>query len=666
MRSLVRGATGRTLSPGLLVQLKRNKPITSAAATTVSMVKQLPGPAEVTSFIQGLNQQYEKVHKSFEDNFWSTKMGLKDASSDALAKTKDAYEGFLGSPDNLKAVRQQLQRADLSADQRKVLAIMERTFKTYITEDQTAIELKEKLNQLEAKLAENRNKMNLGYTDPVSGEYKRASSVQLRTQLKANDNEAVRKAAYEGMRSIGPYVSAEFAEIVKVRNKLAKLLGFQDFYDYKVTAAEGFGKDRLFEIMDGLEQRTRDILHQTRKNLATAKGEAALEPYNISYATAGDTTKATDPYFPFEDAVDVWGRTFAALGINYQGSIMNLDLCDRQGKYSNGFCHWPQPAWRHSDGDWVPAQANFTSLATPNEVGSGFTALVTLLHEGGHAAHFANIDQYSPFFSQERAPTSVAYAENQSMFLDSLAHDAAWLGRYARSREGEPIPWNVIEQMKTNEQTEAVLQLRAMLAVPYFEKALYELPEDKVTPQRIQELADTVEKHIQGGLSPRPLLSVPHILADESACYYHGYVLAEMSVHQTRDYFKAQYGAIVDNPKVGEALTNVYWRPGNGAMFLDLVQQLTGAPLSADAWVARLNTPLADCLTREKQEYEEAVKAGPKYPPGAGFDMGMHVRLVDGDDIIADSEQDGGLEQACAKFKSWVRNKYFNDNGMPE
>lgn len=40
----------------------------------------------------------------------------------------------------------------------------------------------------------------------------------------------------QGMRSIGPYVSAEFAEIVKVRNKLAKLLGFQDFYDYKVTS----------------------------------------------------------------------------------------------------------------------------------------------------------------------------------------------------------------------------------------------------------------------------------------------------------------------------------------------------------------------------------------------------------------------------------------------
>ena len=68
-----------------------------------------------------------------------------------------------------------------------------------------------------------------------------------------------------------------------------------------------------------------------------------------------------------------------------------------------------------------------------------------------------------------------------------------------------------------------------MLAVPYFEKALYELPDDKVTPEALMALADEVEAHVQGGLSPRPVLSVPHILADEASCYYHGYVLAEVS-----------------------------------------------------------------------------------------------------------------------------------------
>lgn len=71
-----------------------------------------------------------------------------------------------------------------------------------------------------------------------------------------------------------------------------------------------------------------------------------------------------------------------------------------------------------------------------------------------------------------------------------------------------------------------------MLAVPYFERALYEADEETLTPAGLLALADEVEERLQGGLSPRPLLSVPHILADESSCYYHGYVLAEMAVHQ--------------------------------------------------------------------------------------------------------------------------------------
>ena len=65
---------------------------------------------------------------------------------------------------------------------------------------------------------------------------------------------------------------------------------------------------------------------------------------------------------------------------------MNLDLLERQNKYSNGFCHWPKVAWTKPDGSWQPSEANFTSLADPKAIGSGHTALVTLMHEAGHAA----------------------------------------------------------------------------------------------------------------------------------------------------------------------------------------------------------------------------------------------------------------------------------------
>jgi hypothetical protein len=45
--------------------------------------------------------------------------------------------------------------------------------------------------------------------------------------------------------------------------------------------------------------------------------------------------------------------------------------------------------------------------------------------------------------------------------------------------------------------------------------------------------------------------------------------------------------------------------------------------------------------------------------PGSEVDIGMRVRLVHGDEVISDSETDGGFQGACAKFKAWVRQQYF-------
>ena len=64
-----------------------------------------------------------------------------------------------------------------------------------------------------------------------------------------------------------------------------------------------------------------------------------------------------------------------------------------------------------------------------------------------------------PHTSQERAPTSVAYAETQSMFLDSLAGDAAWLARYAVDRDGTPVPFGVVERLLRAEHPYAVFQV---------------------------------------------------------------------------------------------------------------------------------------------------------------------------------------------------------------
>ena len=117
-----------------------------------------------------------------------------------------------------------------------------------------------------------------------------------------------------------------------------------------------------------------------------------------------------------------------------------------------------------------------------------------------------------------------------------------------------------------------VLMLRGMLAVPYFEKALYEMDETQLSAESIAALADRIDLQIQGGMAARPLLSVPHLLSDEASCYCHGYVLAEMAVHQTRAFVLDRDGSLADNPKVGPTLRDAYWLPGNSEPFLGLVE----------------------------------------------------------------------------------------------
>ena len=58
------------------------------------------------------------------------------------------------------------------------------------------------------------------------------------------------------------------------------------------------------------------------------------------------------------------------------------------------------------------------------------------------------------------------------------------------------------------------------------------MDETELSAASIAALADRIDLQIQGGLAARPLLSVPHLLSDEASCYCHGYVLAEMAVHQ--------------------------------------------------------------------------------------------------------------------------------------
>jgi Zn-dependent oligopeptidase len=618
---------------------------------------------EVVKILNNLTEQFLNVHTTKEDLFWETKMGLGADANESqlkLSKAEIGVQQFLHNAQTLGDLTK-LEDSALAGEQKKILNGWIRMFQANAIEDPKAQALSEEIVRLEGELQSARGAMKLGYMDPKTGEFIPASSNVLSNIVLMNTDEAMRKAAFAGRRSIEPFaIENGFLEIVKKRNELGRMLGYEDYYDMKVQRTEGFSKQELFKLLDDLEVRTRDVARSSVKAFASEHGNAAIEPWNFSHYRMGSVAEERDPYFPFEHSLECWVKSYAALGIKYRGAKLTLDLIDRKGKYENGFMHGPVPGF-FNNGKWNAARINFTANAMPDRVGSGPQAVRTLFHEGGHAAHFSNVLQPAPCFAQEFAPTSVAYAETQSMFLDSIISDADWETRYLRSRTGEPMPWNLTEKVIRLSQPFVAIGIRSMLTVCYVEKALYEMSDTEMTGENVLNMIRETEQRLEflSG-SPRPVLSVPHLLSGESSAYYHGYVLAEMAVHQTREYFEEKYGHILDNPHVGPELAAGYWASGNSEQFFDLVERLTGKPFSADA-IVRTSNRTADQAVEMAKKQVAHLPTIPEY--GGPFDLDAEISVIHGHEVIT-KFGNGEFERADSEFKNWVKAHYPRSNGQ--
>ena len=367
---------------------------------------------------------------------------------------------------------------------------------------------------MESRQQKERAGLRLRYSDAAGNEHPASTNV-LSTNLVTSTDEVVRKSSHDALLELERWVLDHgLLEQVKTRNAFARALGFSDYFAYKVRTNEDMSVSELFAVLDEFEALTKDRCFNELARLSREKGPDSVLGHNLRYATRGDAERAMDPYVPFERALEVWARSFHRLGIRYRGASLTLDLLDRPGKYENGFMHGPVPCHLRG-GAWTPARINFTSNATPNLVGSGQTGLQTLFHEGGHAAHFSNVIQGSPCFSQEYAPTSMALAETQSMFCDSMLGDADWIATYARDREGNAPPAEVIRALVVAKHPFQAFTERSILLVPVFERQLYALPESELVPERVHALArecETKDPRRLAGAAPRPRDPAPRRL----------------------------------------------------------------------------------------------------------------------------------------------------------
>mmetsp|Transcript_65174 Transcript_65174/g.153899 ORF Transcript_65174/g.153899 Transcript_65174/m.153899 type:complete len:200 (-) Transcript_65174:40-639(-) len=192
-----------------------------------------------------------------------------------------------------------------------------------------------------------------------------------------------------------------------------------------------------------------------------------------------------------------------------------------------------------------------------------------------------------------------------------------------------------------------------MMAVCFAERAIYELSDEDLTPERILQVIRREESRLlflPGG-SPRPVLSIPHLLAGESSAYYHGYVLAQVAVAQTRRFFLDRDGHLVDNPKIGPALREAYWRPGNSKSFSAFLEALTGNPLSAAALVQHVTRSVEQAMAEAEASVAHLASVPPHTDP---VDLNAFIAIHHGKEVVATLSPGGDFNEFSSVFSNWI------------
>jgi hypothetical protein len=614
---------------------------------------------DARAYFESLNHAYVAVHRTKEDLFWSTYMATSDDHA-GFARAESAFKDFIGDPGKLAQTRAYVQRVRAAPSSPERDALLHgltgwlAVFEANIIDSPEGRGQMRSLIDAEAALFEKKRDLQPRHVND-RGEEEVASLTALGTNMSTNRVEARRRSSFDALRGVERWVLEHgFLELVAIRNRLARTLGFDNYFAMKLHRNERMTPGELDRILDDFLARTASANSRTLSALRAAHGVDATAPWNVRFFAAGDVVRRLDPYMPFGLALRRWIESFRRLGIQFRGATVQLDLLDRPGKYQNGFCHGPGPAWITETGTWIPAHINFTAEARPDQVGSGLRGLNTLFHEGGHAAHFANVVQNSPCFSQEYAPTSMAYAETQSMFCDSLVSDADWLLRYARTADGASMPLDLIRDRVTSSQPMRAFDERAIAVVPCFESALYALSDDDLTPERVLALARETEVRVLGIESPRPLLAIPHLLNQESAASYQGYLLAHMAVYQTRAHFLREHGFLTDNDAIGPALSRHYWEPGNSVTHDAMLRTLTGEGFSAQYLADECQRSVEDSwIAAEATVYAAAAR---RYADDVPATLEATLRIVHGAETIAESSD--GEAAMCDRFEAWIRERY--------
>ena len=387
------------------------------------------------------------------------------------------------------------------------------------------------------------------------------------------ENEQLRRDIYEAWitraSDLGPSAGrfdnhGIIAEILPLRDELAKLLGFENFADYALATRMAKSSKQVLAFLEDLARRCRPAAREEFLDLEEFAGrklnawDLAFYSERLQESRYKVSQEALRPYFPLPKVLDgLFALTQRLYGVSVRArgdvsiwhpSVRFYDLLDKDGRAVAGFFLDPYSRTEKRSGAWmdecVVAKALPAGTALPvAQLVCNFTApvgaqpsqlthaeVITLFHEFGHGLHHMLTRVAYPSIA---GINGVAWdaVELPSQFMENFVWRAEVLPLIsAHIDTGESLPVDMLQRLLGTRTFNAALDTLRQIELATFDFELHANFDPKLGANVAETLAAVRRRVAVVPAAPfnRMPASFAHIFAGGYAAGYYSYKWAEV------------------------------------------------------------------------------------------------------------------------------------------
>jgi peptidyl-dipeptidase A len=502
--------------------------------------------SEVRTYLRNHEALIVPLHKDYSLRVWDLSLSGNDPNLEkALVAAKERYLKVYNNREEFRQVRE-WKASDVQLDELEArqLRLIHNAFVPNQIDEEVLKDIVQRETQIE----------NLFNTFRANFDGREVSDNELRDILRYEPDMRRRRAAWEAAKQVGHEVAAKLLELIAIRNREARNLGYRDYYAMMFELQE-LDEKWVFALFDDLEQLSEKAFTEMKAELdATLKAKYRVtesesfpwlysDPFFQECPTS-DATESLDDVFSSADIEGLTRAHYQSIGLEIEDLLARADLYEREGKSQHAFCMDVD-----HEGD-VRVLCNVRK----NE-----RWMSTMLHEFGHAIYDKYNDRGLPFLL--RAPAHTLTTEAIAMLNGRMSKDPAWLTKIKglAALEAERVSARALKTLRS----EMLIFLRWAITLVRFERELYrnsgrdlnrlwwEHVErfQKVTPPPNRSSADWASK--------------VHLAS--SPVYYQNYVLGELMASQVLHYIHTkvvQSENYVGDSAVGDFFVGKVFKPG--------------------------------------------------------------------------------------------------------